>query len=49
MFKELNKMVNSQDWFNTSPEIEVLKGWFKKSDNWKESISKTNRKFKFKK
>jgi len=49
MFKELNKLINSQDWFNTSPEIEILKGWYKKSDNLKESIQKMNRKYKFKK
>lgn len=49
MFREIYKMLNSQDWINTSSEIEVLKGWYEKPKTVKERFKKITRKYKFKK
>ena len=49
MFREIYKMLNTQDWINTSPEIEVLKGWYEKPKTVKERLKKITRKYKFKK
>ena len=48
MFREIYKMLNSQDWINTSSEIEVLKGWYEKPKSIQERVTKMTRKYKFK-
>jgi len=49
MFIELYKMLNSQEWYNTAPEIEVLKGKYEKISDWRDVVSKGKRKYKYKK
>lgn len=49
MFKEIFTLLNSQDWYNTSPEIEILKGWYEKPKDLNDKINKLKRKYKFKK
>lgn len=42
-FTELYRMCKSQDWYDTASEIEVLKGYFSKVDNWRDVIKKNKR------
>lgn len=49
MFREILKNLNSQDWYNTSPEIEILKGWYEKPKSLGDKIDKLKRKYKYKK
>lgn len=49
MFREILKGINSQDWYNTSPEFEILLGWYEKPKNLKDSFNKLKRKYKYKK
>lgn len=48
MFTDIYKMLKSQEWYNTAPEIEILKGYYSKIDNWKDVWKKGIRKTKFK-
>lgn len=47
MFIELYKMLNSQGWYDTAPEIEILKGQFEKVSDWKDVVKKSQRNKKF--
>lgn len=49
MFKILHAILNSNELFNVSEEVEILKGWYEKPRDIKDSISKIKRKYKFKK
>jgi len=49
MFLELYKMLNSQEWYSTAPEIEILKGHYAKINDWKDVYKKGVRKIKYKK
>lgn len=48
MFRELYQLLNSEKYYNLSPEIEILKGWYSKPDKIKQKVEKTKRKYKFK-
>ncbi len=48
-FKELHFLLTSDEWFNTAPEVEVLKGKYEKISNYKDVYKKGIRKIKFKK
>jgi hypothetical protein len=48
MFIEIFKMLKSDKWYNTSYEIEILKGQFKKPTEFFETLEKGKRKRKFK-
>lgn len=43
MFKEIYKLIKMGDYYNVSPEIEILKGHFSKVDNAKDVITKYKR------
>ena len=47
-FTEIYKILNSQDWYNTSLEIEILKGKYAKINNWRDSKNKIIREYKYK-
>lgn len=48
MFTQIYKMLNSQEWYNTAPEIEILKGEFAKINDWRDVVNKKIRKAKIK-
>ena len=48
MFRELYHLLKSDNYYNLSPDIEILKGWFGKPITLKDKIEKTKRKYKFK-
>ena len=48
-FTHLYKILKSQDWYNTSPEVEILKGQYSKINNWRDVYNKGIRKTKYKK
>lgn len=47
-FTNLYKILNSQEWYNTASEIEILKGYYEKISNWKDVYKKGVRKIKYK-
>ena len=49
MFRDLHTLLNSQDWYNISLEIEILKGGLAKPTSFKDRIEKINRKYKYNK
>ncbi len=49
MFRDLHTLLNSQDWYNISLEIEILKGGLSKPTSFKDRLEKLNRKYKYNK
>lgn len=49
MFKNMYLMLQSNEHFNESPEIEILKGYYNKSTSTMEQWGKVVRKLKYKK
>ena len=48
-FSNIYKMLKSDDFYNVSPEIEILKGEYMKISDYKDVIRKGKRKIKYKK
>ena len=48
-FANIYKVLKSDDFYNVSPEIEILKGEYMKISDYKDVIRKGKRKIKYKK